>query len=168
MHEAVARMHVPQLHEKRGTGTAHESTGLTRLSACCILNPALCNFFLCRKYDGRSGVQRWEPESPFLAASANSAIMTPWKTRRTIRTASKWANTAASARSTRPTRKPNNLLTGVASDGRAEKKQVQEMTKKLLDLSSFNMKENNRNKDDASDALGVAICASLHNKFLVG
>lgn len=63
---------------------------------------------------------------------------------------------------------PLQMKMTIAGYGRAEKKQVQEMTKKLLDLSSFNMKENNRNKDDASDALGVAICAGLHNKFLMG
>lgn len=35
------------------------------------------------------------------------------------------------------------------------------MTKKLLDLSNFNLKEKDRKKDDASDALGIAICAIL-------
>lgn len=47
--------------------------------------------------------------------------------------------------------------------GRAEKKQVQEMTKKLLDLSAFDVKEKGRKKDDASDALGVALCAFFNN-----
>lgn len=47
----------------------------------------------------------------------------------------------------------------VVGYGKAEKKQVQEMTKRLLDLSSFNFKEKNRKKDDATDALGIALCA---------
>ena len=46
--------------------------------------------------------------------------------------------------------------------GRAEKKQVQEMTKQLLDLTDFDLKEKNRKKDDAFDALGIALCAFLH------
>lgn len=49
----------------------------------------------------------------------------------------------------------------VVGYGRAEKKQVQKMTKKILDLSEFDFKKNNRKKDDATDALGVAICAAL-------
>ena len=35
------------------------------------------------------------------------------------------------------------------------------MTKQLLDLSLFNLKEKDRKKDDASDALGIALCALL-------
>jgi crossover junction endodeoxyribonuclease RuvC len=50
----------------------------------------------------------------------------------------------------------------VVGYGKAEKKQVQEMTKQLLDLSSFDVKDKDRKKDDASDALGVALCAFLH------
>ncbi len=46
--------------------------------------------------------------------------------------------------------------------GRAEKKQVQAMTRQLLDLSGFDFKAKHRKKDDAADALGVALCASLH------
>lgn len=61
---------------------------------------------------------------------------------------------------------PLQVKMTIAGYGRAEKKQVQEMTKKLLDLSGFNMKENYRNKDDAADALGVAVCAGLHNRLL--
>jgi crossover junction endodeoxyribonuclease RuvC len=62
---------------------------------------------------------------------------------------------------------PLQVKMTIAGYGRAEKKQVQEMTKKLLDLSGFDLKKNNRNKDDAADALGIAMCAGLHNKFLV-
>lgn len=61
---------------------------------------------------------------------------------------------------------PLQVKMTIAGYGRAEKKQVQKMTKELLDLSKFDMKEKNRNKDDASDALGVAICAGLYNKYI--
>ncbi len=60
---------------------------------------------------------------------------------------------------------PLQVKMTVVGYGRAEKKQVQEMTKQLLDLSSFDLKKQDRKKDDASDALGVALCAFLsqHN-----
>ena len=54
---------------------------------------------------------------------------------------------------------PLQVKMAVVGYGRAEKKQVQEMTKQILDLSSFDLKENNRKKDDATDALGIALCA---------
>jgi len=53
---------------------------------------------------------------------------------------------------------PLQVKMAVVGYGRAEKKQVQEMIKKILDISKFNLKENNRKKDDATDALGVALC----------
>src|SRR3989339_128589 len=56
---------------------------------------------------------------------------------------------------------PLQMKMAIAGYGRAEKKQVQEMIKKTLDISSFDLKINNRKKDDAFDALGIAICASL-------
>ena len=56
---------------------------------------------------------------------------------------------------------PLQVKMTVVGYGRAEKKQVQEMTKQLVDLSLFNLKEKNRKKDDASDALGLALCAVL-------
>ena len=56
---------------------------------------------------------------------------------------------------------PLQVKMTVVGYGRAEKRQVQEMTKKLLDLSSFNLKEKGRKKDDAADALGIALCAFL-------
>jgi Holliday junction resolvasome RuvABC endonuclease subunit len=34
------------------------------------------------------------------------------------------------------------------------------MIKKLLNLENFDLKKNNRKKDDAFDAIGVAICAA--------
>ena len=56
---------------------------------------------------------------------------------------------------------PLQVKMTVAGYGRAEKKQVQEMTRQLLDLGNFDLKEKDRNKDDASDALGIALCAFL-------
>lgn len=56
---------------------------------------------------------------------------------------------------------PLQVKMSVVGYGRAEKKQVQEMTKQLLDLSSFDLKKGGRKKDDASDALGIALCAFL-------
>ena len=56
---------------------------------------------------------------------------------------------------------PLQVKMAVVGYGRAEKKQLQRMTKQLLDLSSFNLKEKNREKDDATDALGIALCAIL-------
>src|SRR3989344_5034499 len=57
---------------------------------------------------------------------------------------------------------PLQVKMTVVGYGRAEKKQVQEMTKQLLDLSGFDVREKDRKKDDASDALGVALCAFLN------
>ncbi len=56
---------------------------------------------------------------------------------------------------------PLQVKMAIVGYGRAEKKQVQEMAKQLLDLELFNPKEKNRKKDDAADALGLAICALL-------
>ena len=56
---------------------------------------------------------------------------------------------------------PLQVKMAVVGYGRAEKKQVQEMTKQLLDLGGFDFKDKGRSKDDASDALGVALCAVL-------
>jgi len=55
---------------------------------------------------------------------------------------------------------PLQVKMTVAGYGRAEKKQVIEMIKKLLNLENFDLKKNNRKKDDAFDAIGVAICAA--------
>ena len=60
---------------------------------------------------------------------------------------------------------PLQMKMVITGYGRAEKKQVQEMIKKTVDLNNFNLKENNRKKDDAFDALGVAICAALKHPF---
>ena len=56
---------------------------------------------------------------------------------------------------------PLQMKMAIAGYGRAEKKQIKEMIKKTVDISGFNLKENNRKKDDAFDALGVAICAAI-------
>ncbi|MGD0576455.1 MAG: crossover junction endodeoxyribonuclease RuvC [Candidatus Staskawiczbacteria bacterium] len=56
---------------------------------------------------------------------------------------------------------PLQMKMAIAGYGRAEKKQVIEMIKKSVDLSCFDLKKNNRKKDDAFDALGMAICASF-------
>ncbi len=56
---------------------------------------------------------------------------------------------------------PLQVKMTVVGYGRAEKKQVQEMTRQLLDLSNFDLKKRGRKKDDAADALGIALCAVL-------
>ena len=56
---------------------------------------------------------------------------------------------------------PLQVKMTVVGYGKAEKKQVQEMTKQLLDLSAFDLKEKDRKRDDAADALGIALCAHL-------
>lgn len=56
---------------------------------------------------------------------------------------------------------PLQMKMTIVGYGKAEKKQVQEMTRQLLDLSGFNLKEKDRKKDDAADALGIALCAHM-------
>ena len=58
---------------------------------------------------------------------------------------------------------PLQMKMAIAGYGRAEKKQVQKMIKETVDLKKFDLSENNRKKDDAFDAIGIAICASLKN-----
>lgn len=60
---------------------------------------------------------------------------------------------------------PLQVKMTVVGYGRAEKKQVQEMTRQLLDLSSFNLKDKSRKRDDAADALGLALCALLKRSY---
>ena len=55
---------------------------------------------------------------------------------------------------------PLQMKMAIAGYGRAGKKQVQEMIKKTIDINSFDLAKNNRKKDDAFDALGMAICAA--------
>src|SRR3989344_8264747 len=56
---------------------------------------------------------------------------------------------------------PLQIKMAICGYGRAEKKQVQEMIKKTVCLENFDLKKNHRKKDDAFDALGVAICALM-------
>lgn len=56
---------------------------------------------------------------------------------------------------------PLQVKMAIAGYGRAEKKQIKEMIKKTVCLDKLNLKENHRKKDDAFDALGVAICAAV-------
>jgi crossover junction endodeoxyribonuclease RuvC len=56
---------------------------------------------------------------------------------------------------------PLQMKMTIAGFGRAEKKQVQKMIKETVDIKSFDLTKNNRKKDDAFDAIGIAICASL-------
>lgn len=56
---------------------------------------------------------------------------------------------------------PLQMKMTIAGYGRADKKQIQEMIKKTVDISNFDLKKNNRKKDDAFDALGVALCAAF-------
>ena len=60
---------------------------------------------------------------------------------------------------------PLQVKMAVVGYGRAEKRQVQEMAKKHLDFGNLNLKEKSRKKDDATDALGIALCASINNHF---
>ena len=56
---------------------------------------------------------------------------------------------------------PLQMKMAIAGYGRAEKKQVQKMIEKTVDLNNFDLTKNNRKKDDAYDALGMAICAAI-------
>ncbi|MGA2418421.1 MAG: crossover junction endodeoxyribonuclease RuvC [Candidatus Staskawiczbacteria bacterium] len=56
---------------------------------------------------------------------------------------------------------PLQMKMAIAGYGRAEKKQVIEMIKKSVNLDCFDLKKNNRKKDDAFDAIGMAICAAM-------
>lgn len=56
---------------------------------------------------------------------------------------------------------PLQMKMAIAGYGRAEKKQVIEMIKKTVCLDKFDLKKNNRKKDDAFDAIGMAICAAI-------
>lgn len=60
---------------------------------------------------------------------------------------------------------PLQVKMTVVGYGQAKKQQVQRMTKELLDLSSFDFKEKSRKKDDATDALGIALCAFFQSRL---
>lgn len=59
---------------------------------------------------------------------------------------------------------PLQVKMTVVGYGRAEKKQVQEMVKVLLNLEK-KPKDKNKRKDDATDALGIALCYILKSKM---
>jgi crossover junction endodeoxyribonuclease RuvC len=58
---------------------------------------------------------------------------------------------------------PLQMKMAISGYGRAEKKQVQAMIKETVNISNFDLKKNNRKKDDAFDAIGMAICAAIKN-----
>lgn len=58
---------------------------------------------------------------------------------------------------------PLQMKMTIAGYGRAEKRQVREMIKKTVNIDRFDLAKNNRKKDDAFDALGVAICAAVRS-----
>lgn len=62
---------------------------------------------------------------------------------------------------------PLQVKMAITGYGKAEKKQVQKMTEMLLDLKDFDLKEKNRKKDDASDALGIALCYFLKSNCIL-
>ena len=59
---------------------------------------------------------------------------------------------------------PLQMKMAICGYGRAEKKQVQEMIKKSVDINLFDLKKNFRKKDDAFDAIGMALCA-VHKAY---
>lgn len=61
---------------------------------------------------------------------------------------------------------PLQVKMAITGYGKAEKKQMQKMMGFHIDLSGFDLKLNNRKKDDAIDALGVAVCCFLNAKTL--
>jgi len=56
---------------------------------------------------------------------------------------------------------PLQIKMAICGYGRAEKKQMQKMIEETIDLKDFDLKKNFRKKDDAFDAIGVAICAAI-------
>jgi len=59
---------------------------------------------------------------------------------------------------------PLQVKMTIANYGRAEKKQVQRMIQTMLCLEE-KPEQKDRRKDDATDALGVALCCALKNKI---
>ncbi|MEA3344413.1 MAG: crossover junction endodeoxyribonuclease RuvC [Patescibacteria group bacterium] len=60
---------------------------------------------------------------------------------------------------------PLQVKMAITGYGRAEKKQVQEMIKVLLNLKDEKFAEK-KLKDDAADALGIALCYVFHSKII--
>ena len=59
---------------------------------------------------------------------------------------------------------PLQMKMAITGYGKAEKKQVQKMIKIMLNLEE-KPKDKNKRKDDATDALGMAICCTLGKKL---
>ena len=56
---------------------------------------------------------------------------------------------------------PLQVKMAIAGYGRAEKKQVQKMIEQTLDIDHLDLKKKFRKKDDAYDAIAVALCAAI-------
>jgi len=62
---------------------------------------------------------------------------------------------------------PLQVKITITGYGRAQKKQLEKVIKKMVDLKKFNPQEKQRKKDDAFDALGVALCAYFSKSSIV-
>lgn len=59
---------------------------------------------------------------------------------------------------------PLQMKMAITGYGRAEKKQVQRMIQTMLNLEE-KPKDKNKRKDDATDALGIALCYTIKSKI---
>jgi len=59
---------------------------------------------------------------------------------------------------------PLQVKMAITGYGRAEKKQVQKMIQTMLNLEE-KPKDKNKRKDDATDALGIALCYTIKSKI---
>lgn len=59
---------------------------------------------------------------------------------------------------------PLQMKMAITGYGRAEKKQVQKMVQTMLNLEE-KPKDKNKRKDDATDALGIALCYTIKSKI---
>ena len=59
---------------------------------------------------------------------------------------------------------PLQMKMAITGYGRAEKKQVQKMIQTMLNLEE-KPKDKNKRKDDATDALGIALCYTIKSKI---
>jgi crossover junction endodeoxyribonuclease RuvC len=59
---------------------------------------------------------------------------------------------------------PLQVKMAITGYGKAEKKQVQKMIELMVDLKSFDLKQKDRKKDDAIDALGIALCYLIKSR----
>ena len=61
---------------------------------------------------------------------------------------------------------PLQMKMAITGYGRAEKKQVQRMIQVMLNLEE-KPKDKNKRKDDATDALGIALCYTIKSKIQI-